>query len=193
MFIGLMIFRTKKYVKYLPLLFLALGGLIPAIVTVDAPHATRSLLFMWMLPMFAAIAANYSEKLTKMVAMIALIEVVIFASIYFGSFPESMPSSWPTGIRQALEEVDGDKVVITNAKGMTEDIQAEQVYIYILLYDHIDPKVYVDTVEMNPPDIAGMIRVAGFDGYGIINEPENAMEDSVIVERNKQGFYAAKK
>jgi hypothetical protein len=98
--------------------WLLAGSLLPAIITVDAPHATRSLLFLWIVGLLSVYAVSRYKKLLPLYVAGLAVESVIFTQGYFIYMPENMPSGWPRGLSETVESamiVTKGEIVVTNA------------------------------------------------------------------------------
>lgn len=180
-----LVFITKTLSKRWKLFvcLLLIGSLLPAVITVDAPHATRSLLFFWLLTGLAGwTLIRPTPWLKKFLFVLLLIEVGIWSWRYYSLFPLYRSQAWPVGLRQSLIATRGEKVALISPD---TNAMADQLYIYPLLYWQVPPEVYVNTVSLLPPDNANMIRVSGFQGFRITSE---ATADEQVIERASDGF-----
>lgn len=97
-------------------LYLAIIALAPSVVTVDSPHATRSLFFFFML---ACLATIFTDKLTTifsrqkniiliLIFSILAIENYIYCNKYFLSYPKNQPISLFSEYKKLLFEAEND-------------------------------------------------------------------------------------
>lgn len=176
------------------LLFALVGSLLPAIITVDAPHATRSLFFFWLVSLLSVYSLYIKRRGNLLILFLLLIESVWWGYLNFIDYPASIKgNAWPIGISSALKETgtdyhSGKRVIIRDlGNGSVVD---DQVYIYPLLYYKVDPLIYLKTAHMSPPDISGMIRVNGFERVSL--SKNEADGNAIIIERDQNGKYAIK-
>lgn len=138
-------------------------SLLPASITVDAPHATRSLLFLYLLSLIAllflqAVLRRWHLRHTNhtLIATAPLIFFVLLmvstASFYvydlFIRYPVDARSLYQFGFREALTDVsDADSVAIVDPGG----------YQYVLLawYLRTNPQEYFQTNVRQLPDKIG--------------------------------------
>lgn len=174
---------TKKI--FLPSL-LVLFGLVPAIITSDAPHATRSLIVFVGITFFSAIYWEKMKKISKnLIILILLLETSLYAYKYFVLFPQNHSFMWHVGLKEAIVEA--------NQKYPDETINItvpeNQPYIYTLLYDQTNPQVYTQSVEYYGPDSAGIEYVKSYSGWSFIGDIKDTPEDTPIIHQNESGKY----
>jgi hypothetical protein len=179
-----------------PWLVLFVLSLLPAIVTVDAPHATRSLLFFWLLGLVASMAVKMNRYMLPLLTVGLGIELMIFLGGYFSWFPQNMPQLWLPGLKEAINQAEmirsDQLVVITNDERSQVDIAAEQPYIYALWYTKTLPSDYQATVQYLPPDSAGIYRVRSFGHYLFVDEFELKDDAAIMILRQEDGSYELK-
>jgi hypothetical protein len=164
-----------------------LGILSPAVITIDAPHATRSLLFFWGLTFMAGVMTYYTSKWIRWIIIAVLVgECSLFAWRYFYQFPTYRSTAWPVGLETCLKQNQGKSVIVEAAD---YDLAADQIYIYPLLYWQIPPSIFLSTAILGQPDIVHMNRVLGFENFHI-NEYNH---ESIHIIRAADGSYAIKK
>lgn len=185
---------VKKQWKWLPWVWLTFGSLAPAIITVDAPHATRSLLFLWLIGLIAAYALMILKKLFWLLVFTLTIECIIFIQGYFLYFPQHMNQAWPVGLRESLKEAESKTyesgVYITNSSESSTNLLSEYMYIFPLLYSRTQPGMYQSTVVQLPRNNVGLIQVAGFANFMIESDPTKIPDEAIIIERDTEGTYA---
>jgi 4-amino-4-deoxy-L-arabinose transferase-like glycosyltransferase len=168
------------------LVFLLLVSLIPSIITVDAPHATRSLLFFALVVLFAGVGSekllSLSSKKWRSWLLVGLIffETLVYVNKYFIEFPKIHAASWKVGLKESINQIPtgADKVVITE--------YYSSPYIYVLFYEKILPSQFQSNVKYYPPDNSGLMHVMSFGRYqfsGIISEPG----DGVLITQEDNG------
>jgi hypothetical protein len=106
------------------LIYLLLIGLLPSIVTVDAPHTTRSLLFLYMWQFFAVIGVSklstlatssifkrkfnsaHLVSLIKILVLVFALETSSYFWNYFTVFANQHPSGLGVGYEKVITEVE---------------------------------------------------------------------------------------
>jgi hypothetical protein len=187
---------AKKW-KWIAWLFLLFGSLLVTVVTVDAPHATRSLMFFWISTLLSVYAIQKISQLKFLVIAGLVIETVIFIQGYFIYFPEHMVTSWQRGLDKALDQIgnnyQGSKIYLTNESLSTADLQSEQIYIYYLLYEQMSPSDFQKQAIYVNRDNANLIRVHRIGDLTIENDPELVQNNAIVIRRNSMGEYRYEK
>ncbi|MEN8252831.1 MAG: glycosyltransferase family 39 protein [Patescibacteria group bacterium] len=185
--------RSKSIKQELLLLYLLFASLFPASVTVDAPHATRSLLFFFIFTLFAVIAIEdlyhleffkkFDKKhlLTWFFVFISIFESSHYFYNYFTNYPNKQPESLGVTFDKTIQNLDkkylNQKIAIVDPDG----------YQYILTswYLKLAPQVYFDTVVRQLPDLIGFRYGEQVKNYHFIADREDRSEDErILVEWN---------
>lgn len=140
------------------LAWLTLASLAPAVVTVDAPHATRSLLSMLLLSIFAIPGSAFiytrlpASKIIKNALLIFFIGFALHGAVqyiytYFWQYPKTQAVFQP-GLAQLLPTLKNhQKPIIVAGDGYT--------YILLAWYQPIAPADFLRTIERHPVDTIG--------------------------------------
>ncbi len=177
----------------LALILLLAGSLLPSIVTVDSPHATRSLFFFWLITILSGYGISFLNKQLMILAGFVLcVELTLFNHKYFVLFPEYRSPAWPVGLRETLNATSNDYQAgkKINIEGNGADLVSDQVYIYSLLYWHVSPIDYQVSVRANLPNVAKMNQITGFRNVSFITY--NQDDTDRIIERLTDGSYRLK-
>ncbi len=148
------------------LIFFTISGLAPAVVTVDAPHATRSLLFLFCLVLLAGIGFEYMLELVHsrtvwihrklhiipwFVCIALLLSFVQYIMAYFFWFPNNHPQQLQTGFNTAVQtvalEFPDEEVAIVDPHGT--------LYILVSWYLRYSPEYFYATIHKQQPTIIG--------------------------------------
>ncbi|PIR59063.1 MAG: hypothetical protein COU69_01590 [Candidatus Pacebacteria bacterium CG10_big_fil_rev_8_21_14_0_10_56_10] len=172
------------------------AAILPGIITVDAPHATRALLFFVLLAGWSAYAlqelagwlkqwrpqlpsAQLDQLLVGGAVLVVLISSVEYLQSYFTRFETSHPPSLQIGFDRHLRQVeqrypDGPIAVV--------DSQGFQ-YILTAWYLRLPPDEFFATVVKQQPDQIGLRYGERLDRYHFIAHPADRSEDErVLVE-----------
>ncbi len=171
----------------LGLLFLLFASLAPAVVTVDAPHATRSLLFFVILQVMAAIGAGALVNLVKkqqqhttwlLLRATIFISGVLFARQLFANYPQQQQALQP-GFDQLIQVADHQypeqKIAIVDPAG----------YHYVLLawYLKFPPNEYFNTVVRQQPDQIGFRYGEQLGRYHFIGQAgDRSPEEKILIQ-----------
>lgn len=151
--------------------FLMIAALAPAVVTVDAPHATRSLLFMLLLTLMSIPGAQfflqairqYHVSLSKIVTFCLLIwasqGTYHYLNTYFNRYPQTQDMFQP-GLATILPPLSNTtKPIIVAGDGYT--------YISLAWYQPIQPTDFLATIERHPIDTIGFAAGKKVGNYTI--------------------------
>jgi hypothetical protein len=134
-----MLSSLKKKQNYL-LIIWAIIGLLPSILSADAPHAIRSLMAMPAIILLAAFGLKILPKVIKPIAvLIILIETGFYLHSYYGSYAADSATAFQYGYKEAILAAEKiadaeDKIIVTDYYG--------QPYIYTLLYRKLTPEEF---------------------------------------------------
>lgn len=172
-------------------LYLLLIGLAPAVVTVDAPHATRSLFFFFILTLFAALGAQWLENLiqsknlkkyflSSLVFIISL-EAIIYQQRYFTVFTRLYDSSlWPAYrdlIRLAERRFPDKKIAIIDPGGYQ--------YILTAWYLKMSAEEFFSSHKKLEPDSINFSYGEYLGRYHFIKDKKDITgEELIISEEN---------
>lgn len=159
--------QDDGYKQRFILLSLTFVSLIPAIITVDAPHATRSLLFLYLLCLISVwgveqliLAANsfvHQEQIQKLIhyllPTVMAILVVVSASMYiqdlFGRYRLESKSIFQAGLANIIEKLPEDgRVAVLDPEGYD--------YIRWAWYSKLSTEAFLSSIVRHPPSVAGL-------------------------------------
>ena len=179
----------KKVVEQSLLLWLLLISLIPATITVDAPHATRSLLFFVIWVLLAGVGFDYLVKLIqkKLPKLKLLVKVVVilamfyslafYAKSYFGDYPHQYSDSLNTGLiaklKQAAQKYPDQTIAVVDSGG----------YDYILLawYLRVPPGDFLSSNVRQLPNSYGFRYGERVGRFHFISEPQDLGPDEKVM------------
>jgi 4-amino-4-deoxy-L-arabinose transferase-like glycosyltransferase len=192
MIYGLICLIRKKKNKYaLLLLTYLLLSPLPSAITIDAPHATRSLYLIPILCMIIALGIVHNQNprlknLKKVMLFIYSFFFIILLRQYFYVFPKKFdPSLYP-----------GIKSVIAYIQELPEDIDiyftdvSSSPYIYLLFYDQVDPLEVQQNAIWKAPDNIGLTNVEKFKKYHFIDDLPNSKNLHYLVLDNQKNSPA---
>lgn len=149
------------------LLSLLFVSLMPAIITVDAPHATRSLLFLFLFCLISVwglqeviMLINRNVKVARTrrliyysLPLIMIILVILSAFEYahdlFGQYGIEAKGVFQAGIIDAIQQLPRDgQVAVLDPDGYE--------YIRWAWYNQLDPKEFLTSIQRRPPSVAGL-------------------------------------
>jgi 4-amino-4-deoxy-L-arabinose transferase-like glycosyltransferase len=177
------------------LLYLLFVSLLPAAITVDAPHATRSLFFFFLLIVFAAVGIREINQLMKLllkrehqkiihVCLILVLGLVLggeslnYFSSYFRNYPTQSHDILHGGFADVLSQAsqkDSGSIAIIDGDGYQ--------YILTAWYARVSPEVFFQTVQKHLPDKIGFRYGYKVAQYRFIAHEQDRFEgEKTIVE-----------
>lgn len=183
----------------LAFLYLTVVALLPSVVTVDSPHATRSLLFMVLWCLWAVVGVRGLAGLVKqnlkhplvarLVLPVVILALVLESSLYFHAYftgyPEQQGALLP-GFDQQLAVIEAEHpnlpVAVVDPDG----------YHYILLawYLRVPPSVFFETVIRQQPNQIGFRYGQQVGRYHFIGAAEDRQEsEQVLLEWDGEQEY----
>lgn len=189
------------------LVYLLLISLLPSVVTVDAPHATRSLLFFFIVTVFAVTGFEWSEKslinfyknikidipgfyffkkyFFQIVVMLVLISATNYFGSYFRDYPTRQPRSLLAGYDIAITKIDQKfpdrPLVVVDPEGFG--------YILTAWYLRMSPQKFHSTVIKQLPDRIGFRygeQVAQF--HFIVNLEDRSTKERAALFREGEDW-----
>ncbi len=166
-------------------LYLLFVSLVPAVVTVDAPHATRSLLFFWVLCVLAVRFLWRHKNRTSLIRLVLLLLVLnlgYYTFHYFLAYPKLSQWIYQSDFKQVLAQVESEfptqPVAVVDPGG----------YQYILLawYLPVHPVDFLSNNIRQLPDHIGLRygeRVGRF--HFIASPADRAPTERVLVSWDK--------
>lgn len=167
---------AKTRLKSSVLVGLLLGSLVPAIITVDAPHATRSLFFFVMLSLLAGLGMNsvlrkiqnrFSRKMILLVLGYCCVAGTLmwwFPSRQLWRTDLVQDRRWPLGLPTALQRLptDLETISVYDPSGVYYTMVANET--------DMSPLVFWETVQRSKPDTAGLVRVEALGRFRFVPE-----------------------
>lgn len=173
------------------ILFFGLVSLLPAVITVDVPHATRSLLFFWVLAVVAGFALQATlASLLKHRSLWRVIFITLLLVSFLSWFIQaawlwhhSGSPRWHTGLISTLQRIPegGKPIYVVDDHGV--------LYVYVAQAKQIGYDQFINSVERSNPNTAGLVRVDRLDRYYFVFEKKDAPFDSIVVFPNLEGEW----
>jgi 4-amino-4-deoxy-L-arabinose transferase-like glycosyltransferase len=170
------------------MIYLVLVSLIPSVITVDAPHATRSLLYFFGFVLIGASVVGRirqlmgSKKTLFIITTLITIEALRYGWLYFKEYPQRQGAFQP-GLTEVLREVESktpnQPVTIVDGGGYT--------YISVAWYRKLSPEHFFATVVKQQPDRIGFKYGEKLDHYHFITRAaDRKPEEKILVEWNEE-------
>lgn len=179
------------------LLFLVVISLLPAVITVDAPHATRSLLFLYlftltgvwalervMVTLNSRLKLRYRPAIYYVVPTVFSTLIIISSAFYihdlFGRYKVESNKIFQSGITDVLEKISKTgKVAILDKEGLD--------YIRWVWYSKLSPDQFLESVKRRPPTVVGLSFIDQVDRFYFIDWINNRQSDQIyLVQWNEE-------
>ena len=181
------LFKTKHPWRWWLLVWLLLAPLASAI-TIDAPHATRSLYLLPVIIILASFAAapiaSAKGALPKILVGLYLINFVYFGYQYLVNYPRFYRTNLPVGLKEAIKFVQSQN--ITGPVYLTGIHDSN--YLYPLVYTGFDPSVFQEKSLWTEPDTAGLSHAYQFGQFTIVDDLVDVVNPEALI-LPKQLFY----
>ncbi len=180
----------RNFLKMLSLF--ALGGfsLLPAAITTDAPHATRSLFFFvllsmlagWQLSLLFDLVASASQKMWHFFLYLgggALLFIGFF--LWWCPAPTNWQSAhpfWYQGLEEALSQPEvllAERVYIKDPEGV--------LYTRVANYEKMSLREFLDSKKMSLPAPTGLHRGESLGKYVFVFDESDAKSPGVYLEQ----------
>ena len=152
-------------------------GMIPAATARETPHALRIETILPTLQILVAYGfINFIFSLKKYRNMFAgiLLTILFISTLYFyhgltSHYAREYSSEWQYPYKELISYLDKaggsySKIYVTTALG--------RPYIYFLVYDRVDPKLFRNTAEIER-EALGFVHIKAFDKFEFDKEIEN--------------------
>jgi 4-amino-4-deoxy-L-arabinose transferase-like glycosyltransferase len=184
--IGILILIKNSLLKSKPrfLLLMLFSSLTPSVITIDSPHATRSLLFIYLFAFtgtyfLTIIKKKYYKKILTIIILLIGLETGHYLYLYFNKYPVIQPPSLKSGYQQIIQETEEkypqEKIAIVDKSGYQ--------YILTAWYLKTSPQQFFNTIIKQLPDKIGFKYGQQLTHYHFIAHRNDRDEaETVLVE-----------
>ena len=183
------LFKKFKKEEFL-LIYLLMISLAPSVVTVDSPHATRSLFFFFIFTLIAVYFLQENKKILKNLKLkyfligILLFEVFSYQQKYFFDFPKRQSDSLWIEYQQLIERAESDyhdkEIAIVDPGGYQ--------YILTAWYAKMDPELFFRTMKYQNADRINFYYGEFLSNYHFIKEKEDHFASEEIIISQESGL-----
>lgn len=178
----LLVFKSLKNKKHLFILLMLISSLVPSVITVDSPHATRSLLFIYLLTFtglysLTIIRKKYFKKILSILVLLVILESSRYLYLYFGKYPTTQPASLKVGYSNIINEVNKDH----SDKNIAVIDQTGFQYILTAWYLKTPADEFFSTIIKQLPDKIGFKYGQQLSNYHFIAHPNDRDESETIL------------
>lgn len=188
----------KQQKNNLLLLYLLIISLSPSVITVDSPHATRSLFFFVCFILFAVKALSIdrwpfnfhlSTTLKKKLVLILLLVIGLEASSYtyqyFVNYPQHQPESLQIGFDQAIQKAAASHpdqpIAVVDSEGYT--------YILAAWYLKIPAQQFFDTIVKQQSNTIGFRYGERVGNLHFISQPADRSDQESALIQHQAGEW----
>lgn len=165
---------------------------ISSAITIDAPHATRSLHLLPVMLILASLGVVYlyqllkNKKLVFVFICLYLLNLTYATYHYLVTYPRKFPESIPIGLKQALLSTDLDNnttIYLTDTSAST--------YLYPAVYYQYDPNLFQAQAQWVGEDLLGLSNVFQFGQFHIIDSLNDIVKPAtVILKRDTKSLFS---
>jgi len=182
------VFSKKKNPAMSFVLLILLATPLPSAITVDAPHATRSLAFFTLsiIP-FAYLIQVAIERRRSWVVLLMLLALLIeggrYTWMYHTQFSQKHSESLQVGLGEAIRQVPetADSIIV-------QDVDWSG-YIYVVLYERMSAQEFQSSVTYGPQDSVGYDTVEQLGRYTFTHEYNQTELNALTIARNDKGTF----
>jgi 4-amino-4-deoxy-L-arabinose transferase-like glycosyltransferase len=175
--------KKKKLKKQFLIFYLLIISLAPSVVTVDSPHATRSLFFFFILIFLLVYVLDkvfLQEKLKKyyyLVWILFLLNAVFYQFKYFVKWPDNQsPDLWVEYkdlVKTVEKDYSRDGVAVLDGGGYQ--------YILTAWYGEMRPDLFFKTIKFQESDQINFYYAEFLGHYHFIKDKKDHFEDEKII------------
>ena len=177
------LFKTKHPWLWWLLAWLLLAPLASAI-TIDAPHATRSLYSLPVVLILASFGLPKKKMWQGILLSLYLINFVYFGYQYLVNYPRFYRQNLPVGLEEAIKfvqskNIDGN-IYLTGIH--------DSSYLYPLVYTGFDPAVFQEKSLWTQPDTAGLTHAYQFGQFTVIDDLADAVNPKALIVKTPGSY-----
>ncbi len=176
-------------------IYLLFVSLLPSVVTVDAPHATRSLFFFFLLMLFAVKGLEMivervkdQNKVFFSFAMLLGFTSILYLTAYFRTYGTQSYTILQGGLCEVIQKVESDN----NKSKVAVIDDAGYFYIQVAWCLKMKPETFFSTVQKHLPDRIGFRYGYKVGKYRFIVSPADRLEDEDTLIIREQGKWEIK-
>lgn len=172
------------------LIYLLITALAPSVVTVDSPHATRSLFFFFIFTLIAVYFLDQHKKFLKRTNFkyflfgILLFEVISYQKQYFFDFPKRQSDSLWVEYQQLIKEAEENH----QRKGIAVVDPGGYQYILTAWYAKMEPELFFKTMQYQQADRINFYYGEFLSNYHFISEKEDRFVDEKVIISQEDGL-----
>lgn len=177
------LFKSKHQWRWWLLAWLLLAPLASAI-TIDAPHATRSLFLLPIVILLASYGIPRIKWQRWVLLALYLINLNYFSYQYLVNYPKKVAANLPAGLEESIKFVQSKNI---SGKIYLTGIH-DSAYLYPLVYSRFDPAKFQDQAVWTGPDTAGLANVYKFGSYTVVDDLADVVNPAALILPDKIGY-----
>lgn len=177
------LFKFKHSWRWWLLAWLLLAPLASAI-TIDAPHATRSLFLLPVIIILASFGIPKTKRLKIFLIVLYLVNLNYFSYQYLVNYPKKVAETLPVGLKESLKFIKDQN--ITGRIYLTGI--ANSTYLYPLVYSAYDPAKFQEQAVWTGPDTAGLANAYRFGSYTVVDDLADVSDPAALILPAKTAY-----
>ena len=153
-------------------------------ITVDAPHATRSLYLLPAVIILSSYGLSKKKLLLSAAAGLYFINVIYFGYQYLINYPKESKQQLQIGLKESIEFVQSrnifGRIYLTGIPDST--------YLYPLVYTRFDPAKFQAEAVWTEPDTAGLSNVYQFGQFTVVDDLIDAVNPAALILPTKFSY-----
>jgi 4-amino-4-deoxy-L-arabinose transferase-like glycosyltransferase len=170
------LFKSRHRWRWWLLAWLLLAPLASAI-TIDAPHATRSLYLLPVVIILAGFGLPKKKSLLVWLSGLYAINLVYFGYQYLVKYPQFYQTNLPVGLKESLEFV--------NSKNLNGNIYLtgihDSTYLYPLVYTGFEPAKFQTEAVWTEPDTVGLANAYRFGQFMVVDDLVDVVNPAALI------------
>ena len=169
-------FKTRRQWRWWLLAWLLLAPLA-SVITIDAPHATRSLFLLPVIVILASFGIPAIKFLRLGLVGLYLINLSYFSYQYMVNYPKRVTETLPAGLKESLQFVRTKNI---SGKIYLAGI-ADSSYLYPAVYSRFDPVKFQAEAIWTGADTVGLVNAYQFGQFTIVDDLVDVINPAALI------------
>jgi len=177
------LFRSEHHWRWWLLAWALLAPLASAI-TIDAPHATRSLYLLPIIIILASYGIPKKKWLKISLLVLYLINLNYFSYQYLVNYPKKTAEHLPLSLEESIKFVESKNII---GKIYLTGIH-DSTYLYPAVYTRFDPSRFQAEAVWTEPDTAGLANAYQFGQFTVVDDLIDVINPAAIILPTKFSY-----